>query len=475
MTIGTATRTQTPPGMLPSSGPRLRTPTSAPGSVNDVLRPLSQTPVNGAIPCTWSALDLTDYATEAYVDTAIDNIPPVDLSSYLTSATAASTYVPYSGATSNLNLGTHAIAGGKITTSSGILFSPDNTVDLGLVSLAIGRPRDIYAGRNVTAGGTITATGTISGSNLSGTNTGDQDLSSYLTSATAASTYLALAGGTLNGNLFQNNANVYGWSDTRWARVSANVSKFVGSDGTTLGTIQAAALTASSFLVLSGTSGGVTLNASGVEWGRITNTHGPVFRSYVGLGATADSVPDAYFYRFGTGQCGVLANNGFKISNQANTADASLTCGSITASGTLTCGVFTANNSVRLNGGSHVSSTSFHLVSWSGARIGWSNSSSVLTSTAPDQYLLREDSTTIATGLAVGGYANFKAGAITASGLGKFGILTVATLPSAAANPYCEGNVSDALGPVIGSPVVGGGAVKASVRSNGTNWTVTGI
>ena len=40
--------------------------------------------------------------------------------------------------------------------------------------------------------GNILATGTVLGSNLSGTNTGDQDLSGYLTSATAASTYQPL-------------------------------------------------------------------------------------------------------------------------------------------------------------------------------------------------------------------------------------------------------------------------------------------
>jgi hypothetical protein len=43
---------------------------------------------------------------------------------------------------------------------------------------------------NVT--GAIAATGAVTGSNLSGTNTGDQDLSSYLTSATATSTYVPL-------------------------------------------------------------------------------------------------------------------------------------------------------------------------------------------------------------------------------------------------------------------------------------------
>ena len=66
-------------------------------------------------------------------------------------------------------------------------------------------------------------------------------------------------------------------------------------------------------------------------------------------------------------------------------------------------------------------------------------------------------------------------GNITATGTGTLGIYSVATLPSAAANPYSEANVNDGLAPTIGSTVVGGGAVKTKVRSNSTDWTVCGI
>ena len=64
---------------------------------------------------------------------------------------------------------------------------------------------------------------------------------------------------------------------------------------------------------------------------------------------------------------------------------------------------------------------------------------------------------------------------LTASGTGTLGIYTVATLPSASSNPYAEANVSDALTPAMGSTVANGGSVKTKVRSNGTNWTVSGI
>lgn len=50
---------------------------------------------------------------------------------------------------------------------------------------------------------------------------------------------------------------------------------------------------------------------------------------------------------------------------------------------------------------------------------------------------------------------------------------TVATLPSASASGVgARSFVTDALAPVFGSAVVGGGAVASPVYSNGTNWVV---
>jgi hypothetical protein len=49
--------------------------------------------------------------------------------------------------------------------------------------------------------------------------------------------------------------------------------------------------------------------------------------------------------------------------------------------------------------------------------------------------------------------------------------VTVAGLPSAA-TPYQSYFVSDALAPVWGATVVGGGAVKCRVMSDGANWVV---
>lgn len=50
---------------------------------------------------------------------------------------------------------------------------------------------------------------------------------------------------------------------------------------------------------------------------------------------------------------------------------------------------------------------------------------------------------------------------------------TVATLPDAAASGSgARAFVSDALTPAFGATVVGGGAVKVPVYSDGTNWKV---
>lgn len=67
------------------------------------------------------------------------------------------------------------------------------------------------------------------------------------------------------------------------------------------------------------------------------------------------------------------------------------------------------------------------------------------------------------------------AGNITATGTAKLGDFTVATLPSAASNTGHECNVTDSSVTTFGATVAGGGSNNVKVRSNGTNWTVTGI
>ena len=55
----------------------------------------------------------------------------------------------------------------------------------------------------------------------------------------------------------------------------------------------------------------------------------------------------------------------------------------------------------------------------------------------------------------------------------KLNVYTVSTLPSAVTSGAGTlAFVSDASGPTFGSAVVGGGAVKVPVYSDGTNWKV---
>lgn len=122
------------------------------------------------------------------------------------------------------------------------------------------------------------------------------------------------------------------------AIVSAlTVAPAAGSGGTlTLGGFGSTSnnIESTGFLQLkSATGSGVILTAGATEHMRATNTYGPVFKGYIGLGTTADSAPDVYFYRNGSAAAAVLANNGTAFRNQANNADTSITCFNITASG----------------------------------------------------------------------------------------------------------------------------------------------
>jgi hypothetical protein len=64
------------------------------------------------------------------------------------------------------------------------------------------------------------------------------------------------------------------------------------------------------------------------------------------------------------------------------------------------------------------------------------------------------------------------AGNLTASGTLSVGTYTVATLPSASANAGREAQVTDSSVTTFGSTVAGGGSSRVKVYSNGTNWTV---
>jgi hypothetical protein len=124
-------------------------------------------------------------------------------------------FVPYTGATGNLDLGTHTIIAAKGTFSSsgssdtvGITHSSGSGIALNITKG--GNGEGIYVNKSSGSGNAVTIVGTLNATTLvrnGGTAAqflkadGSIDSSTYLTTASAASTYLPLAGGTLTGVL----------------------------------------------------------------------------------------------------------------------------------------------------------------------------------------------------------------------------------------------------------------------------------
>lgn len=140
-----------------------------------------------------------------------------DNSTYLTTSSAASTYVPYTGATTDLNIGAHnfEISGtspyarvqgdassGFISESAGVktTYRPASII-------VNDKQGSLYAKTLYMRTGILAANYDIVMPDKSGTVAMTSDipsLSGYLTSATAASTYLPLSGGNLSGTLNTN-------------------------------------------------------------------------------------------------------------------------------------------------------------------------------------------------------------------------------------------------------------------------------
>lgn len=133
----------------------------------------------------------------------------------LSTATAASTYVPYTGATTNVNLGTNSLTAGVgsfASSGSGNTFTIDHGSGSG-IALNItkaGNGEGLYINKTSGSGNAATIVGTLNATNLvrnGGTSSqflkadGSVDSSTYLTTSAASSTYLPLAGGTLTGAL----------------------------------------------------------------------------------------------------------------------------------------------------------------------------------------------------------------------------------------------------------------------------------
>jgi hypothetical protein len=133
----------------------------------------------------------------------------------LSTETAASTYVPYTGATGNVNLGTNSLTAGvgSFASSGGSdTFAINHSSGSG-IALNItkgGNGEGLYINKTSGTGNAATIIGTLNATTLvksGGTSSqflkadGSVDSSTYLTTSAASSTYLPLTGGTLTGAL----------------------------------------------------------------------------------------------------------------------------------------------------------------------------------------------------------------------------------------------------------------------------------
>jgi hypothetical protein len=131
----------------------------------------------------------------------------------LSTSTAASTYVPYTGATGNVNLGTHSLTAGvgSFASNGGSdTFAINHSSGSG-IALNItkgGNGEGLYINKTSGSGNAATIIGTLNATTLvksGGTSSqflkadGSVDSSTYLTTSSASSTYLPLSGGTMTG------------------------------------------------------------------------------------------------------------------------------------------------------------------------------------------------------------------------------------------------------------------------------------
>jgi len=125
----------------------------------------SQTDLQSALDAKQDDLNGTGFVKASGTTISYDN------STYLTTSSAASTYVPYTGATGNVDLGTHTLLAAKGTFSSS---GSDNTVDIthssgSGIALNIskaGNGEGIYVNKSSGSGNAVTIVGTLNATTL---------------------------------------------------------------------------------------------------------------------------------------------------------------------------------------------------------------------------------------------------------------------------------------------------------------------
>jgi hypothetical protein len=167
----------------------------------------------------------------------------------LSTATAASTYVPYTGATANVNLGTHSLTAGVgsfASSGGGDTFTINHSSGSG-IALNItkgGNGEGLYINKTSGSGNAATIIGTLNATTLvksGGTSSqflkadGSVDSSTYLTTSAASSTYLPLTGGTLIGALSGTSASFSSTLAAMGSNIQFNLDGTFGANYYTMG------------------------------------------------------------------------------------------------------------------------------------------------------------------------------------------------------------------------------------------------
>jgi hypothetical protein len=225
-------------------------------------------------------------------------------------------YVPYTGATTNVNLGTFDLTADVITGATGSFASSGGSDTFAInhssgsgIALNItkgGNGEGLYINKTSGSGNAATIIGTLNATTLvksGGTSSqflkadGSVDSSTYLTTSAAASTYLPLAGGTLTGAL-------NGTSAVFSSTVQASAYRLTGmtagsgalywsSDRVTLANYNATGLVVieANSGTITATFGGATYNNDFVGTGRFTGALTGTSATFSGNVGVFDATP----------------------------------------------------------------------------------------------------------------------------------------------------------------------------------------
>jgi hypothetical protein len=248
-------------------------------------------------------------------------------------STDLSGYVPYTGASANLNLGIYSITTGSTATFNAsnsiaaIFTNSGNASNYNSIELrggTAGTSRNwqiskdnIFANAfelaaSTTNGGTTyaspvfrilntgaaTFTGTIVASNLSGTNTGDQDLSGYVTIGTNQTiTGIKTFSGSITASNFISDGSAF-FSYTLKGRASDNFGAFgfYTNNGTRVGYIQSGSINGGQINITGDGGGSVTLDNRGITATGVAN-----FASRVNVNGAPDDVDIAFVVKASSG------------------------------------------------------------------------------------------------------------------------------------------------------------------------------